>query len=459
MTGFEVWIGQAHLSGLGEGAQAAEGAPADPTRAAGLDTPRAEPHAEHSCQAAVWADSAETFRARLAAHVQGQGQRLIWVEEAHPLPHYLQRHGNPHQIAPLTRKVHAGHPVELGALTPLQSVEKDAQTEDVKGENHLTLTEIEGVEPLDAQLGAWPLKTVPDALQEPLFGQAEIKHYGTPAAVPPMKTYAILDAAKLQWGLSEIEDCDMPFRCLFKGKAAEELKDVAPYLIELDPKADFTRRLFTHNPDMPDAMTTAHLWHKEPGIYIRSRAGFDNMRKHFRKFTRVQDENGKWYYWRFWEPRHFANGLSGFTPEQLYPFLNRDLISEILTVTTHESCKIRLRHDAHVAAHTNFILTPEILGELGRSVEQEFYRKLHEDAANHSGYGNDLFKEILHSIARFGFSSRKAIKELTVWSLDEGRNILTQTWAITELEKNRDMPDEIRFYRLKTISRKVLKHG
>jgi hypothetical protein len=56
---------------------------------------------------------------------------------------------------------------------------------------------------------------------------------------------------------------------------------------------------------MPDNMSTVHLWHKEPGIYVRSRADFEDLWKHFRKFTRVQDESGKWYYFRFWEQRAF----------------------------------------------------------------------------------------------------------------------------------------------------------
>ncbi|RCW77727.1 DUF4123 domain-containing protein, partial [Paracoccus lutimaris] len=38
-----------------------------------------------------------------------------------------------------------------------------------------------------------------------------------------------------------------------------------------------------------------------PGIYVRAHGTLDDMWRHFRKFTRVQDESGKWYYFRFWE--------------------------------------------------------------------------------------------------------------------------------------------------------------
>ena len=99
-------------------------------------------------------------------------------------------------------------------------------------QSYLTLDEFL-VEPLDRQSDVWPMKNVPDKLYETLFGQlapteAEIVHYGSVEHVPPMKTYAILDASKFQSGLSEFEDCGLPFRCLFKGDAAEEQKDVAP---------------------------------------------------------------------------------------------------------------------------------------------------------------------------------------------------------------------------------------
>ena len=56
-----------------------------------------------------------------------------------------------------------------------------------------------------------------------------------------------------------------------------------------------TRNLFTQS-DAP-----WHLWDNESGIYIRSGGTLDDMWKHFRKFTKVQDEQGKWFYFRFWE--------------------------------------------------------------------------------------------------------------------------------------------------------------
>ncbi|KIC36985.1 DUF4123 domain-containing protein [Leisingera sp. ANG-M7] len=170
----------------------------------------------------------------------------------------------------------------------------------------LHIEDIPGVDPLDAQFGAWPLKTVPGALLEPLFGQPEAGPAGATdngGAEEPalLKTYALIDAAKLHGGFDEIQDCGLPFRCLFQGEAAEELKDAAPYLIQLESDARFTRALFTHIPNAPARLSTLHLWHRNPGIFIRSSADFVAVWKHFRKFTRIRDENGKWFFFRFWE--------------------------------------------------------------------------------------------------------------------------------------------------------------
>ncbi|MFD1796746.1 DUF4123 domain-containing protein [Paracoccus aurantiacus] len=187
----------------------------------------------------------------------------------------------------------------------------------------LQVDTIEGVEPLDTQIGVFPKKTVPDALHDALFGQpeptaAEIKAAGgDPAAIPPMQTYAILDAAKVTNPLELLERSGLEHRCLFKGAAYDELKNVAPWIVRLEEGNAFTRNLFTRS----DAHW--HHWDKEPGICVRSRGTLDDMWKHFRKFTRVQDEDGNWLYWRFWDnpvnTTLISMGSSGEATELVVP--------------------------------------------------------------------------------------------------------------------------------------------
>lgn len=269
MSEFEPWIADCHL------------------REAKGDT-------EYRCQAAVWAYTAETVREKLEKHLAGGSYAILWTEECLPANQYIQRHGQQKKIGALARSVHPGHTVELSQMLALEDGEPE------EPESYLIIEDLEGVEPLDQQFGVHPKKNVPDALKEPLFGEvdaseAEIDAYGSAEAVPPMKTYAILDAAKVPNLTTYLRVSELKYQCLFQGESAEELKNVAPYLVELEEENTFTRNLFT-SAGMP-----SNLWDKEPGIYVRSRADFADVRKHFRKFTRIQDEQGKWYYFRFWE--------------------------------------------------------------------------------------------------------------------------------------------------------------
>lgn len=167
----------------------------------------------------------------------------------------------------------------------------------------LTVETIEDVVPLDSQFGVAEPLTVPEALQHELFGQpaptaaAEIAtHADDSIQGPQLQTYAILDAAKVTNLPEMLEASALPHRCLFKGEAYGELKDVAPWIVQIKDDHNFTRNLFTRSG------APWHLWDSEPGIYVRSRGTFDDLWTHFRKFTRIQDEKSRWYYVRFYDP-------------------------------------------------------------------------------------------------------------------------------------------------------------
>lgn len=195
-------------------------------------------------------------------------------------------------------------PKAPGDIWDLPDAGPDARPADGNPVPLLGMQIIGGVSPLGDQLGVERKKTVPDALLAPLFGQpqpdqgkvADGGGGGDPARLPPVQTYAILDAAK-SLGLPErLAASGLDHRCLFKGKARDELGDAAPWIVQLDQASDFCRHLFTEG-DAPWQM-----WGRGPGIYIRSRASLDALWGYFRKFTRVQDETGKWFYFRFYDP-------------------------------------------------------------------------------------------------------------------------------------------------------------
>ena len=117
----------------------------------------------------------------------------------------------------------------------------------------------------------------------------------------PLQTYAVLDAAKAVNLPEQLSASRLEHRCLFMGAAYDEMKNVAPWIVRLEDGNDFTRRLFTG----PEGING--LWDKKPGIYMRSRATLDEMWRHLRKFTRVQDNGGNWHYFRFWEAWAFRS--------------------------------------------------------------------------------------------------------------------------------------------------------
>lgn len=197
----------------------------------------------------------------------------------------------------------------------------------------LTIETIEDVEPLDTQFGVAEPLSVPAVLHDLVWQtnptEAErAVHGGDPAKMPPLNIYAILDAAKVTNLPEMLETSGLLHRCLFKGAAYDELRDAAPWIVQLADSNSFTRNLFTRS-DAP-----WHLWDKEPGIYIRSRGSLDDLWKHFRKFTRVQDETGKWYYWRFWEGAHIGTILQDADANDQKRFFMDGKIVAILIVTS-----------------------------------------------------------------------------------------------------------------------------
>ncbi len=194
-------------------------------------------------------------------------------------------------------------------------------TNEAAGSN-LSTEVIRDVAPLDVQLGVDDVKAVPEKLLKALFSQSEKSSFqheefrGGNENLPPMRTYAVVDAAKVQNLPDMIEASGLTYRCLFKGKAYDELMEAAPWLVELEEGNAFTRNLFTRS------NAQWHLWGAEPGIYVRSRSTFEKVWSHFRKLTKIQDVHGNWFYFRFWE----AGGLNALfqswvdAPNQLAAF-------------------------------------------------------------------------------------------------------------------------------------------
>lgn len=195
------------------------------------------------------------------------------------------------------------------------------------------------LDPLDEQFAVAQPVCVPPLVHGLLFDQpkpneAEIAAFK--GNVPELSTYAVLDAAKIESLPELLESSDLRCRCLFTGEAFDDLQHVGPWIVELEDGHMFLRNLFTKS-DKP-----WHHWEAEAGIFVRSRLPLDTLWAHFRKFTRVQDEQDRWMYWRFWEPKWIAQALQDMSGGQARHFLAHT--SRILAITVDGQLTVISKH-------------------------------------------------------------------------------------------------------------------
>ncbi|MEO1564357.1 MAG: DUF4123 domain-containing protein [Pseudomonadota bacterium] len=114
-----------------------------------------------------------------------------------------------------------------------------------------------------------------------------------------LNTYLIVDPTlrKAVSGIFDLDVLDVKSLCLFNGRAAEENEEVAPYLVDATvPAADQVPRF--------NRTFIQDHWGQSTGIIIRSHAKFEEVRKHFRRFTKLKREGRDgWVFFRFWDPR------------------------------------------------------------------------------------------------------------------------------------------------------------
>lgn len=159
----------------------------------------------------------------------------------------------------------------------------------------LKITDLGPVAPLDSQFGVYPRRMCPPELQSAFTQPID--------DLEDLKTYALIDVTRA-FGLAEdLESSGLEHRSLFTGEAEDALEEVAPFLVKLDLENSFIRRLMTQ---LDGEDQTGAYWTAESALFLRSAADLDDIWRHLRKFTRVQDEAEKWYYLRYWESRFFA---------------------------------------------------------------------------------------------------------------------------------------------------------
>ncbi|WP_179379172.1 DUF4123 domain-containing protein [Jannaschia marina] len=148
---------------------------------------------------------------------------------------------------------------------------------------HLDLVLHPGLRPFAADNAMGDRLTVPPTMRPLLFGKTR----GT--------TFAVLDGSLID-GLSEgLAASGLSHSCLFQGDARDEWGDKAPWLVQLDAGSDLTRGLLT------DDDTHWTWWGPQTGLILRCALPLDDLKRHLRRYLRLQDAAGNWGFWRFWD--------------------------------------------------------------------------------------------------------------------------------------------------------------
>ncbi|MEP1495397.1 DUF4123 domain-containing protein, partial [Pseudophaeobacter sp.] len=314
----------------------------------------------------------------------------------------------------------------------------------------VTIETVPNIVPLDDQFGVSSYKTVPDPLCHYLLGPSDAHD-----ALMGTETFALLDAAKVP-ALSEfLETSGLQHRCLFTGAAYDELKDVAPWLVRLEEGNSFSRNLFTRS------NAPWHLWDSEPGLYLRSLGTLDQLWRHLRKFTRVQDEAGKWFYFRFWETDclidyiRYANDreggdlrfLFGFDPLNPSLSLVRAYVSavrdraQICTVSQITGHKTEARTDIDMPVLRFLALR----GHAHRFVESYFEGQGLNASAPQLHKAKNIAIQIAQKYHSFGFKSRYHLGSFIYWALALNADFETRTQVIKDQIQRTDADPNDRF--------------
>lgn len=290
--------------------------------------------------------------------------------------------------------------------------------------------------PLDEQIGTLPRKSVPPALGPILWPAAE--------GDENTSVFAIVDAARIDNLPDLLERSGLAHRCLFKGKAEADWGHVAPWIVRLEPGNEFTRFLFTRG------RFAWHLWDLECGIFLRSDKTLARLWQHCRKFTRIRDSAGKWYFFRFWDPGTLLALARSGNSDLIRGLLRSDCLAEAVLI--HDAEAYRLRSVGPAMAGP--CLSAAEWQVLADHAQRHFLGRLRKECLAQGGLSEAEIDALFEALLRYGFRSRAALRDIALWlSGPAGASALTADWARTELQASAGLADAIRVDRLKNLAR------
>lgn len=117
----------------------------------------------------------------------------------------------------------------------------------------------------------------------------------------------LVDAARSSDLPDCLEDAGLSYECMFVGRSAETLRNVAPYVV----------RLGTHE---QIRLAVGRGWGDNWGVFVDGPPDVLEVRDHFRRFTQVELPDGRQGFFRFYDPRVLGPFLATCTSDSLSRF-------------------------------------------------------------------------------------------------------------------------------------------
>jgi hypothetical protein len=146
--------------------------------------------------------------------------------------------------------------------------------------------------------------------------------------------YVILDAAVWEDCIDEALESVTEYASLFAvGGADTELDSVAPYLIKYDDNKSFGEWL------------NASQQRELRRLYLKSDLSVEKLRLHLRRFIRTKTEDGRWLFFRFYDP---------YVVNCVFPNLTRAQLSEFFAPVDY-----MIAEDARINGRRVFYLSAD----------------------------------------------------------------------------------------------------
>lgn len=376
---------------------------------------------KYHCQASVWTDSIDGFHDVLESHLESTPYALEWLEQALRAPHYVRQHFKSPRLEALRSAVSRATPVVLGRMVRVNGSAGELRSEDLEVRT-LPFDPLEDM----SKVAFWDRPWIAPGLKELLFD--------APGVDDPMHTYLLVDAglrAKVV-GLFDLDTDppDVPIQCLFRGEAAIEYKDVAPYLIDLtlpetawdDPEKvpAFHRGFFADHQNV------------DTGYIIRSSSTLEEVVRHFRKFTRVRmQEDDRWVYFRFDDPRSIGDIVRALEPEDLHRFLGHHRLVVLGKAHVQSFSVTKPMEDPERANLPPFTMKPAYISAAGdmrrRQVKDKVHAYLSEHASGFSAKDKTEQSRILDTLLiqalQYGFRIEQATADFALASVLHGQSL------------------------------------